>query len=126
MGAAWKEDPYRAGISVKWLRTAWETFTYSNGRFSRSGLLRTIFNFQLIWIYHYAAVATLPQYGITWEFILLTAICAAVFLSDYRILDKLVPLKGKRGAEPLYGTELYEGRPTGGAKATLPKDPPGL
>lgn len=105
---------------MKWLRTVWETFTYTNGKFSRSGVLRTIFNFQLIFIYHFAAVASIPQYGITWEFILLTAICAAVFLSDYRILDKLSALKPqKQGSYWGYDrSEPYLGERPGGSRKT--------
>lgn len=107
---------------MKWLRTLWQTFTFTNGKFSRSGVLRTIFNFQLIFIYHYAAVASIPQYGITWEFILLTAICAAVFLSDYRILDKLSALKPQKQGGWGYGgwdhSEPYLGERPSGSKKT--------
>ena len=75
---------------MKWFRTFWRAFTFTNGRFSRSGFLRTLFSFQLLWVFSWGMHHHILNNGITWEALLFAAVCGAYFLGDYRVLDKLV------------------------------------
>ena len=79
----------------------WQAFTYTDGRFSRSGFLRTLFSLQLLWAFSWSVHVHVPQHGITWEMILLAAICGAYFLSDYKVLRYLTDMK--KGDTTSYG-----------------------
>ena len=73
--------------------TFWKAFTFTEGRFSRSGFLRTLFSFQLLWVFSWGMHTHITEHGITWEALLFAAVCGAYFLGDYKVLGKLVELK---------------------------------
>lgn len=75
------------------LLVIWKAFTYKNGKFSRSGFLRTVFNLQLILAYGFVVWTTVPTFGLTWELVMFTALCQGLLIADYRGLIGLKDLK---------------------------------